>query len=99
MEVLLWNKQDSFTLGITGKSLLDINTYIDPSGGKWVFICGEDYKLYYSNNYNGNIVGGTTLGTIWNSVSLISNIPFGSLDSGTAGSTSSNNNPVCGWFL
>ena len=92
-----WNKQDSFTLGVTGKALLDINTYIDPSGGKWVFICGENYKLYYSNNYNGNTVGGTTLGTIWHSVPF-SNIPFGSLESGTAGSTSSNNNPVVGGF-
>lgn len=66
-----WNKQDNYSLGQEGRVLLDLKTFIDPSGGKWVFICGENYLLHYSNDYNtSGVAGGQTLGVSWYSVDL-----------------------------
>ena len=61
-----WIKNDSYNLGISGEELLDIKTYKDPSGGRWVFICGENYLLQYTNDYNFLGQPGTTsLGINW----------------------------------
>lgn len=44
-----------------------IKTFIDPNGGKWLWIGGNDYLITYSNNYvDGNISGNIDdLGKNW----------------------------------
>ena len=61
-----WNIIENWTLGTDGEQILDLKTYIDPYGGKWVFVCGENYMLHTTNNYDTNgLIGGEILGSTW----------------------------------
>ncbi len=77
---LSWIKNDSYNLGISGESLLDIKTYKDPSGGRWVYICGENYLLQYTNDYDFQGQPGINpLGVNWYTVDF-TNLPYGRKD-------------------
>ena len=61
-----WNIIENWTLGTDGEQILDLKTYIDPSGGRWVFVCGENYMLHTTNDYGSDgSVGGEILGSTW----------------------------------
>ena len=49
---ITWKENTNFT-SITGKKILDLKTFIDTNNHRWVFICGENYMLQVSNDYNG----------------------------------------------
>jgi len=64
-----WNIIENWTLGTDGEQILDLKTYIDPSGGRWVFVCGENYMLHTTNDYDINgLVGGEFLGSNWEKI-------------------------------
>ena len=64
-----WNTKDtpsSLYSQNYGEYFMLIKTYTDISGGKWVFVGGENSLLYVSNNYGANgQLGGATLGNEW----------------------------------
>ena len=60
-----WNEVTTYTLGVSGEEILDIKCFIDSNTGKWVFVCGENYLLAVTNDYNGINPGGGQLGQNW----------------------------------
>ena len=69
-----WLLNSTF-VGISGEQLLNIKTFTDKNNGKWIFVCGENYFLQYSSNYNNDGTIGAILGNTWNS--LLTNFKFG----------------------
>ena len=79
-----WILEGNFP-GETGRSLLDLKLFKDSNGANWVFVCGENYLLQFTNDYNGNIPNGKALGSVWRTVNF-DHIKFGSPQSGQSGS-------------
>ena len=60
-----WLEVTTYTLGVSGEEILDLKCFIDSNNGKWVFICGENYMLSVTNDYNGINPGVQELGQNW----------------------------------
>ena len=63
-----WNIVENYPTGVSGEQILDIKTHIDTNGGRWVFVCGENYLIRVTNDYNGNTPNGQQLGTVWKTI-------------------------------
>ena len=63
-----WTDIENYPTGISGEQILDLKTHIDKNGGKWVFVCGDNYLLRVTNDYLGNTPNGIQLGTVWKTI-------------------------------
>ena len=63
-----WTDIENYPTGVSGEQILDLKTYIDKNGGKWVFVCGDNYLIRVTNDYLGNQPGGIQLGTVWQTI-------------------------------
>ena len=63
-----WTDIENYPTGVSGEQILDIKTHIDTNGGRWVFVCGDNYLLRVTNDYQGNTPNGVQLGTVWKTI-------------------------------